>query len=255
MAKKANAKPATTNYTDIGYNLGIEFSKADILASNTKKQAIVSVLSKNLEESQFKIVLEGFEKYMIEAGFTSSTIKVRKSELNTCFSAILKTEVSEKNFNALRDFDGHYNQFIELARKLKNEANAQNGEVTPKPPKVKTDFTDSQKQALKLVIDNSQVLSDDACDIAQDMAEKMPISQVHTLLQNQSTRLDEEKQLILVESIFLNMVENEHVELALKEFARKQLIEVTAMIDKIQTARKEAEKVQAELSQPFYMQA
>lgn len=168
------------------------FLKADVSASQTKRQVIMAMAMRHAGDvAQTKLVLQGYQEGFIANGQTESTAKVRKAEANAVFKALAHTEVSETNQAKLNEADSiGYNDWIALARKLAGNAERSSSTKERKAP---AEMTVSQYDKVEENLGKASVnqLNAVATQVVKDIHKKAPapLAGYNTLLLLQAAAL------------------------------------------------------------------
>jgi hypothetical protein len=138
----SKSNKAVNPFVQAGITLAEVFFKADSSANTSKRDAILNASVLASDKDKAKAILDSYVTQLKSHGYSDAIVRVRKSEANTVFKAFNATTISEANQTALKAFEGDYNGFIALARKLLPKTET----ATAKPAKAKKlELTDKQE--------------------------------------------------------------------------------------------------------------
>lgn len=185
----------------IGFNAAEAFLKADVMASKTKRQTLLKLAKHHAgDEKQISAILDGYADGFAKAGMTDGTVRARKAEAKAVFDAIAKSGVTGDILKQLEAFDGHYNEFITLARDLRNDK-ANNGTGQNPPERIKTKLTvrqyDSVENNLKSADANQlEMIAEQAVvNISKNTAPELAGLQSFRLIRATCTQIINNKQI------------------------------------------------------------
>jgi hypothetical protein len=183
----------------IGFTMAAAFANVESLASQTKREALITTASQVSTKEEVEAVLTAYAESLEERGFSNSVVRVRKAEANSVFKAVL---LSAKNLKAIRDFDGNYNELIGLARSMLPAKTVQVRHTEPTVDRRKGELTDKKLNELdKLVERASPKQLADVVDTAAIQINKL-----------EAPKLASQKTLILIHSLATAVVNNTYAE-------------------------------------------
>lgn len=210
----------------IGADLASKFNDADSKASETKRKALLVVAKKHAgDKTHIPAILEGYANRYAELGMSDSIIKVRKAEAKAVFDAVAKSEVSSENLDKLEAFEGGYNEFISLARKLKGEVKRDNQQGRTR---TKTELTGSQYESTETRITEASPVQ------VVELAE----TGIKSMFKLAAPELAGYQTLLLIQSAATALAETDGVEEPFKQAAEKILAITEKSIEQAQKARK-----------------
>lgn len=181
----------TGKLTAVGKAMAQAFTKADNQATEAKRKTLLDVAGKYPTEAEVKIILDAYAKEYESLGVEPNVIKVRKAEANAVFLAVLKTQVTHDNLEALKAHVGGYASFITLARDLKGKQER----ISSTKERKTTELTDAQSNVVDINIHKASVnqLADivdtASSQIAKIAAPNMAASQAFILINSIATNM------------------------------------------------------------------
>jgi hypothetical protein len=243
MGNTQQKKQTVTKDMLIGLGIGLAeaFYNAEVKADETKRNSLMKLAKTHSHNPEsVTAILEGYATKLSELGYTDSTIKVRKAEAKAVFDAVGKTEVSEFNTKALEKFEGHYNEFIDLARQLRGAKERTSGERT----RTKTSLTAKQEQAMETNLGKASVTQ--LVDIGETV--------VTSINKNATPQLAGFQTLLLIQASATQLLNNKKVEQFFHNAAKAVLEVVEPAIEQAGKAMSEAKKAEEKAKQGTALQ-
>jgi hypothetical protein len=213
--------------TIYGVDLATKLNGALDKAAQAMQKAIIvaaqDVAAAN-DDGIVKAVLTGFETFYKDKGLAGAT--ARKSEVKAVFDAVLKTEVSETNLKQLQEFKGGYQEFIELARKLRGV-----NERAPKTPKL--GLTNGQLDKVELQVEK-------ATPAQLEIIAETAVQQIVKQPQNATANLVGLQSLRIIESVCQQALASDRVEPAIQKVLQDVFSLVHPEIAKLQEVNQQA---------------
>lgn len=213
---------------DMGINTAAQFVTADVKASQTKRQILIKAAGKVAhDDALIKQFLTGYEEGFVNAGQSEQTAAQRKTEAKAVILAFAATLVSGENAAKLEKFEGHYNEFISLARELKGKQNKGNNERRREPK-----LTAIQQDKVQDGIDKAT---------PQQIIE-ITDSAVRSLVKNAPPTLAGFNSLIMIQQACTALLKNEAIEPIFKDAAKQ----IDAIVGKVIDQARKAQEAAAE---------
>lgn len=188
--------------TAVGKAMAQAFVKADNQASETKRKTLLDVAGKYPAEAEVRIILDAYAIELKALSQEDNVIKVRKAEANAVFQAVLKTEVTHDNLEALKAHIGGYASFITLARELKGKVER----ISSSKERKSTELTEAQSNVVDINIHKASVNQlADIIDTASTQINKIA-----------APNMASSQAFILINSIAVNALKNPNLDEAYK---------------------------------------
>jgi hypothetical protein len=210
--KKATGK-TLEELRAIGFTMAAAFANVDALASQTKRETLISGAVEATNKEDADAILTAYAENLEERGFSNSVVRVRKAEANAVFKA---AQLSAKNLKAIKEFEGAYHELINLARSMLPAKTVQVRHIDPTVDRRKGELTEKKMVDLdKLVERASPKQLADVVDTASIQLQKI-----------EAPKMASQKSLILINSIAHAVINNTYADEYEKNVA-KQIADIS----------------------------